>query len=76
MTEDDADASIVRPTISLAHALGLRVVVEGVEDQRTWDALAAMECDTAQGYYISRPLPPDAIERWVRTAPLAAVVCH
>jgi len=74
MAEDDADASIVRSTISLAHALGLRVVAEGVEDQRTWDALAAMECDTAQGYYISRPLPPDAIERWVRTAPLAAAV--
>jgi EAL domain-containing protein (putative c-di-GMP-specific phosphodiesterase class I) len=63
---DTHDVAIVRSTISLAHELGLEVVAEGIEDQPTWDLLRALGCDTAQGYYISRPLPVAELDRWAR----------
>lgn len=66
MREDEADAAIVASTIGLGHSLGLRVVAEGVEDRETQEMLVAMGCDTAQGYYWSRPLPAAELERWLR----------
>jgi diguanylate cyclase (GGDEF)-like protein len=63
------DAAIVASTIGLGRGLGLRVVAEGVEDRETWDLLAGLGCDVAQGYYVSRPLPALAFARWLRTAP-------
>ena len=72
MGSDDNDAAIVRSTIGLAHDLGLTVVAEGVEDRRTWDRLAAMGCDIAQGNYISRPLPTLVLGEWLETAPWQA----
>jgi len=41
------------------------VVAEGVEDRATLDLLAQLGCDQAQGYYLSRPLPAEAIAEWV-----------
>lgn len=67
MQDVEADAAIVRSTIELAHSLGLHVVAEGVEDLATWQQLRALNCDTIQGYYLSRPLPPHDFERWLRT---------
>ncbi|MDP9466364.1 MAG: bifunctional diguanylate cyclase/phosphodiesterase, partial [Actinomycetota bacterium] len=52
---ETGNATIVRSTIELGHNLGLRVVAEGVEDQRSADALADMGCDMLQGYFIGRP---------------------
>jgi diguanylate cyclase len=57
MGDDAADAAIVASTIALAQALQIRVVAEGVEDESTWSALAALGCDLIQGYAFSRPLP-------------------
>jgi diguanylate cyclase (GGDEF)-like protein/PAS domain S-box-containing protein len=65
VVSDAHDVAIVRSTISLAHELGLEVVAEGIEDQATWDLLAALGCDTAQGYLISRPLPAPEFNRWM-----------
>jgi diguanylate cyclase (GGDEF)-like protein len=65
MTIDDNDAVIARSTIDLGRNLGLRVVAEGVETDEAWDALAAMGCDVAQGYYFSPPASADAITRWL-----------
>jgi predicted signal transduction protein with EAL and GGDEF domain len=48
---------LIRSTINLAHALGLRVVAEGVEEQKSLDLLSSFGCDVAQGYLISRPKP-------------------
>ena len=42
-------------TIELGHALGLRVVAEGIEDSATLELLAELGCDLAQGYFISKP---------------------
>jgi len=69
MLEVEADATIVRSTIMLAHNLGLHVVAEGVEDEATLNLLADFECDFAQGYYMSCPLSAVELERWLRTFP-------
>ncbi|MBA2552535.1 MAG: bifunctional diguanylate cyclase/phosphodiesterase [Geodermatophilaceae bacterium] len=64
------DSSITKAIIDLAHGLGLTVVAEGVEDELTRDLLTEMDCDTIQGYLVSRPLPGPRLDRWlaVRTA--------
>jgi diguanylate cyclase (GGDEF)-like protein len=64
MTRNEDAATIVRSTIELAHNLDLSVIAEGVEDQPTFDRLAALGCDMAQGYCISRPIPADQFEGW------------
>jgi len=51
--------------VSFGLSLGLRVVAEGVEDAETLAFLAALHCDLAQGYLISRPLEPAAMTRWL-----------
>src|ERR1700686_2572765 len=65
MVENPVDQAIVRSTVNLAHSMGMRVVAEGVEDQATWDLLAALGCDIAQGYYLSRPVPAQDLVRWL-----------
>ena len=64
MTHDDDDAVIVRSTIDLGHHMDCQVVAEGVEDKETLERLRVLGCDHAQGYYLSRPLPADAITAW------------
>ena len=65
ITTDERAAAIVRSVVDLGHSLDLRVVAEGVEDQRCWDALTEVGCDVAQGYLLSRPLPVDQFEAWL-----------
>jgi len=70
---NSSDTAIVRSVIELAHALGLRVVAEGVEAPEQLDALRAFGCDFAQGFLFSPPRPPAEIERWLATPqPLTA----
>ncbi len=68
MARDENDAVIVRSTIDLAHNLGHRVVAEGVEDGDAYDMLSLLGCDSVQGYFVSRPVRPDALESWLRKA--------
>ena len=65
MASDASARAIVRAIIDLADALKLRVVAEGVEDRATWDVLAGLGCDVAQGYFLSRPMPADKFATWV-----------
>jgi len=53
----------------LGHNLGLIVVAEGVEDEATYDLLAGMACDLAQGYYLSRPVSAPDLTAWARSLP-------
>ncbi|MGH8940107.1 MAG: EAL domain-containing protein, partial [Actinomycetes bacterium] len=67
--ESDADSwAIVGAIVDLGQRLGRDVVAEGVEDEATWRALQKVGCDSAQGYWMSRPLPnPDFLpwlEQW------------
>jgi EAL domain-containing protein (putative c-di-GMP-specific phosphodiesterase class I) len=65
MSEDADNATIVRSTIDLGKNLGLQVVAEGVETEEVWNALNALGCTIAQGYYLSRPVPPDELREWL-----------
>ena len=65
------DASIVRSIVDLAHALGLQAVAEGVETAEAWQQLVDLGCDTAQGWYVSRPMPGEAASEWLRERVLA-----
>lgn len=61
-TYEGRDLALVRATVELAHALGLRVVAEGVEDDRCLALLTGVHCDLVQGYVISRPKPADELD--------------
>jgi len=69
-------ANIVRASVELGHSLQLETVAEGVEDAGTWDLLAVLGCDLAQGYFISRPMLARKVLPWLtqwEKAPGAAV---
>ena len=66
------DAVIVRSTIELAHNLGLSVVAEGVEGELSMDVLVAYGCDSAQGYFFSRPCPAEELGAWLTESPFGA----
>ena len=73
MADDARSAALVESTIALAHALGLRMVAEGVESRAAYLELARFGCDEAQGYYLSRPVPAAELDHWLveRTTPEA-----
>ena len=73
MGHDTKDASLVRSIVALAHGLGLAVVAEGVETTQAWEMLQSLDCESAQGYYVSRPLPAAAVEPWMATVHPALV---
>jgi EAL domain-containing protein (putative c-di-GMP-specific phosphodiesterase class I) len=56
------DLALVRATVELGHALGLRVVAEGIEDAATLEMLTSVGCDVAQGYFICRPMPATEVD--------------
>lgn len=58
--------AIVRSAIELGHALGYKVVAEGVEDEAAREALKEMGCDYAQGHAIGWPMPVAKLLEWVR----------
>ncbi|WP_101831905.1 EAL domain-containing protein, partial [Frankia canadensis] len=68
------DAAIVRSVVDLGHRLGLRVVGEGIEDERTLSMMIDLGCDLLQGEAISVPLPAAQLTALLRarSAPRAA----
>ena len=60
------DTTIVTAVISMGRSLKLRVVAEGVETQEELAFLQAHQCDEAQGYYFSRPVPPQQFAMLLR----------
>jgi diguanylate cyclase (GGDEF)-like protein len=65
LAHEGDDAAIVEAVVQLVHRLGLAVVAEGVEDDASLALLQAMGCDFAQGYLLSRPVPPHQLATWV-----------
>jgi len=57
LMDDEGDQAIVASTITLANKLGLKVLAEGVEDERQLAWLQDAGCDEIQGYHFSRPIP-------------------
>ncbi len=50
---------VVEGIIKLAHTLDIKVVAEGIEEQRQIDFLKKVKCETVQGYYFDKPMPSD-----------------
>ncbi|WP_018955044.1 putative bifunctional diguanylate cyclase/phosphodiesterase [Thioalkalivibrio sulfidiphilus] len=67
LDRDKSDQAIVQATLSLGHSLGLEVVAEGVETRHTWSFLRDHGCDAAQGYHMSKPLPAEELQDWVKS---------
>jgi EAL domain-containing protein (putative c-di-GMP-specific phosphodiesterase class I) len=65
MLQNQHSLAIVKAVISLAHALGLNVVAEGVEAEEQAAPLEQLECDEMQGFLISRPMPADEIAEFI-----------
>ena len=64
MVDDPDDDAIVCAVVGLAHRLGMTIVAEGVETDRIRDRLVEIECDVAQGYWYSRPIPGADVLPW------------
>lgn len=67
LASDANDLLLVESTIDLAHGLGRRVVAEGIEDPETLELLRVIGCDVAQGYYLAKPMPFDALATLIDT---------
>ncbi len=61
LSDGRSDVAVVDAVIHLAHALGMRVVAEGVEDEHQLRMLTELGCDEAQGFLLARPGPPESI---------------
>ena len=61
LCEDRRAEAIVRSTIDLSRHLDLKVVAEGIETEAVLERLTALDCDTGQGYFISRPVPAEQL---------------
>jgi EAL domain-containing protein (putative c-di-GMP-specific phosphodiesterase class I) len=72
LANDLKGQTLVRHLIEMSQGLGFRVVAEGVENREAYDLLRSWQCEEAQGYWMSRPLSPAALQTWleVRTATL------
>lgn len=73
MLDDSESAAIVRSTVELCHALHMRAIAEGVENEPVFNALSALGCDAAQGYYVGKPLPVADFPQWARASRWASV---
>ncbi len=65
LLSNQADRVIVESVVDLAHRLGFDVVAEGLETSDTWNALAALGCDFAQGFGIAHPMPLADLRAWL-----------
>ncbi len=63
------DQQIVAAIIDLAHALGSDVVAEGVESEAVWEHLVMAQCDLAQGFLLSKPLPINQLATLIESSP-------
>jgi len=61
IAERSKDTDIVQTVIEMARKLNLRVVAEGIETEQQHEQLRAMGCDYGQGFFFSRPLPPEHV---------------
>lgn len=63
IVDDSQNQAITRSVIDLARSLGAVTVAEGIEDAQTLELLAAWGCNLGQGFYLSAPLPIEALQK-------------
>lgn len=66
ITNNKVDSAITRAIIDVAHALDMRVIAEGVEDEAHVNMLQELGCDSIQGFYLSQPLPRNEVSKLLR----------
>ena len=64
--EDASARAILESSVLLAKKLNMKIIAEGVETQKDWDLLKALEVDQVQGYFVSKPLQFDRFVEWLR----------
>lgn len=70
--QDASSRALCQAIVVMAHALGMKVVAEGIETQAQYDWLRDAGCDYGQGFLLSRPLKPEAFEAFVGRAPASS----
>jgi len=65
MLNVDSSRVVVKKTIEIGHELGMKVIAEGVETLEQLQYLKELQCDVAQGYYYSKPVPMDELTKWM-----------
>jgi len=68
----EGDETVVRSIVELAHALGFRVIAEGVETGETWVRLRELGVDYIQGYVLTRPVPSAEFVEWLQEGELTS----
>jgi diguanylate cyclase (GGDEF)-like protein len=68
VSDDERSRLIVSSTVTMAHALGLLVVAEGVEDARVASTVLSLGADVLQGYHFAKPMREAQVDEWVRAA--------
>ena len=63
---DPSAEAVIGAVIDLGHRLARHVVAEGIEDESAWALLQNLGCDSAQGFWISRPLPADEMPAFLQ----------
>jgi diguanylate cyclase (GGDEF)-like protein len=69
MSEDDDYADVIHTVVAMAHTLNMQVTVEGVETHEQLAQLMALDCDYAQGYYFSKPIPAEKVRAIIANEP-------
>lgn len=62
---NDTNKILIKTIISFAHKTGKKVIAEGVETEKQFNILMNLGCDYIQGYYLSKPLPPEELKKFV-----------
>ena len=66
ITKTEKDKALVSAMVQMAHSLGLRTIAEGVETKEQLEILREIGCDMAQGYYFSKPIPAEEVEKHLK----------
>ena len=62
---DPTIRAIFDSSVTLAKQLGMQIVAEGVEDRADWEHVRKAKCDLAQGYFLAKPMPIEALHEWI-----------
>ena len=76
LSKDANDEALVTGVVCIARALAVRVVAQGVSNEKQLAALKALGCDDYQGDYLCPPLPASALQRWLDCQNGAVHECH
>ena len=67
MQRDPDDLALTTAIIAMAHALGITVVAEGIEQQAQFELLVQRGCDLGQGYWLSHPVTATEVVRMIES---------